>query len=142
MKRKVPELVQAIVSAVLGTALADGTIQPEERIVLRAVLEQFDLEEGDLIDAAESHPLPVVPDRGSLGSLEKMALMRYAVLAAQADGSISRKELGFLKELGSRLGLNREDWEALEEFSAELYEACRGPVQADRVKELLAKHLG
>ncbi|MBI4866174.1 MAG: TerB family tellurite resistance protein [Candidatus Wallbacteria bacterium] len=143
MSHKVPELVQAIVSAVLGTALADGTIQPEEREVLRAVAEQFDLEEGELIEAVEARPRPVVPDPGALGSLERVALMRYAVLAAQADGSISRKEVGFLKDLGERLGMSRSEWEELEEFSAELYHACHGgPVSAGKVKAVLERYLG
>ncbi len=140
---KIPDMIEAIVGAIVGTALADGTIQDEERVVLRGVIDQFGLEEGDLVRIIENHPKPVLIDTGEGSEMERLQLMRYAVLAAQADGRIEQSEYGFLRELGERLGLTEEEWTELEELSTQLYKATRGGTVSEKnLGKILERYIG
>src|SRR5687767_12517004 len=84
VKSETPDLIKAILAAIVGTALADRQIQPAERTVLRAIIERYGLEEGELIRAMDERPRTMLADQGPDGELERMQVMRYAVLAAQA----------------------------------------------------------
>jgi uncharacterized membrane protein YebE (DUF533 family) len=142
MSREIPPLIQAILGGILGTALADGQLQPQERALLRALVSEFELEDGDLVTSFEELVPPRLAPEGPLSDIERLSIMRYAVLAAQADGSIARTELGFLKNLGGKLGLTGDEWLELEEFSAQLYDVTRGgKLDEKALRSVLKKYL-
>lgn len=142
MSKKLPEMVRTILRIVLSTALVDGEIQEEEKEILRELAEEYGLEEGQIAEAVEDashHPVP--PPSGPIESpLERMALMKHALLCAQADGIITRGEFGFLRKLGTDMGLTEDEWKDLERLSIEIHRHSRsGKVDPDSIRQILTE---
>ncbi|MBI4859033.1 MAG: TerB family tellurite resistance protein [Candidatus Riflebacteria bacterium] len=142
MTRKVPPIVKAIIGAVFGTALADGELQESERNVLRAIVQEMDLEEGALASSFEPGQHVGRESAAELTDVERNEVMRYAILAAVADGTIQQTEASFLSDLAGRLGLTEEDRARLEEFTRELFRATRrGTVDRKKARSLIERHV-
>jgi hypothetical protein len=94
------------------------------------------------------HQPPVI--RGILGAVlgtclsdvERMEIMRYAVLAAVADGRIERSEDRFLHHIEHHLGITAPEVRELEGLTHELFRALRhSKVTASKVHSLIERYV-
>lgn len=132
------DLIPGILKGVLAMALADGELQEGEREVLALLQDRFSLEEGELAgaigDARDFSP----EELRSLDHDDRVTVAQYVVMAAWADGNVEDSEQRFLEKLELKLGLNTEDVQRLERFSADLAKvAKRRPVNIARLNEVL-----
>jgi len=103
---------KTIFSALVALAAADGPISPEERAWLHEVLEEAGIKRGVSLE----HPQPV--DRELLRSAvrtreDRLDFLKFGLLVAMADGSVSAAEHDFLKELAQDLDVSEAELEDL-----------------------------